>query len=280
MRAPLRPPLDISGSSESAMFTICKARVVMTRCGAVYKIALVGTLASLLMGQPREVRAKRGNELFQGYDLRTGGRLFRKATERQSELFFAQLPVRNLNHHAKLAGVFDFDGDGQPEVFLEWTISLHETFVHHFQVYRIAGAQVLLIGRFAFEGGPFARIAFYEPKSTGGTPKTIFEVMGGTMWSTWYLLAPDGKTTQKLGSGTGYKFLDLEKNGTYNLVIYGERPFEPICPSFSYMSGNAGLSPAVLRKDAGGYTKIWPPADWLPYDFQFTAVRLKSFRGA
>jgi hypothetical protein len=126
----------------------------------------------------------------------------------------------------------------------------------------------LLVGQFVFQGGPYAGIAYYKPQGTADTPKTVFEVMGGAKWSTWYLLGIDGKSTQKLGSGSNYQFIDLEKNGTYNLVVYGERPFEPVCGFFGYMSLNPGLFPIIFRKESSGYTKIWPPVNWLPYDFE------------
>ena len=34
------------------------------------------------------------------------------------------------------------------------------------------------------------------------------------------------------------------------------------------MSGSPGLYPEISRKEGTGYTQVWPPADWLPYDFQ------------
>ena len=126
----------------------------------------------------------------------------------------------------------------------------------------------MLLGQFVFEGGPIANIAFYQPPGTADIPKTVFEVMGGAKWSTWYLLGPDGRSTHKLGSGTDYHFIDLEKNGIYNLVANKERPFEPVCKVFGYMSLNPGLYPEIFRKEGSGYARIWPPADWLPYDFQ------------
>jgi len=88
------------------------------------------------------------------------------------------------------------------------------------------------------------------------------------MWGTWYQLSRDGKSTQELGSGTDYRFIDLEKNGIYDLVAYKERPFEPVCTVFGYMSGTPGLYPEIFRKEGIGYKQIWPPVDWLPYNFQ------------
>jgi hypothetical protein len=146
--------------------------------------------------------------------------------------------------------------------------SPNNTFVHHFQVYRIHGQGAVPLGHFVFEGGPFARIAFYQPRGTADTPKTIFDVMGGAKWGTWYLLSPDGKSTQKIGSGPEYQFIDLEKNGVYNLIGYKERSFEPVCTAFGYMGLNPGLYPEVFRKEGAGYTQVWPPSDWLPYDFE------------
>ena len=231
-------------------------------------VSLLPVLGSLLMGQSGEPRVKRGRELLNGYELRTAGRLFRQTTAMPSAVFVAQLPLTIIGEGAKLDGVFDFDGDGQQEVFLTWKTSANYTFVHHFQVYRILGQGAVLLGQFSFEGGPFANVAFHQPQGDADTPKTVFEVMGGAKWSTWYLLVPDGKSTQELGSGTNYQFIDLEKTGVYNLVVYKERPFEPVCPTFAYMGLNPGLYPEIFRKEGAGYTQIWPPADWLPYDFQ------------
>jgi hypothetical protein len=231
-------------------------------------VSLLLLPGSVLMGQSGELQARGEGELLNGYELRTGGKLFRQSTAMRPAVFVAQLPLKTVVKEARLAGVFDFDGDGQPEVFLTWRTSPNNTFIHHFQVYRMNGQDAALLGQFAFEGGPMARIAFYQPQGTADTPKVVFDVMGGAMWGTWYLLSLDGKSTQKLGSGTGYHFIDLEKNGIYNLVAYQERPFEPICTAFGYMSGNPGLYPEIFRKKGTGYTQIWPPADWLPYDFQ------------
>jgi hypothetical protein len=224
-------------------------------------------LCSVLLGQSGELPARRGEELLNGYELRTGGKLFRKATARQSAMFVAQLPLKTVSKPTRLLGVFDYDGDGQQEVFLGWTTSQKDDSVHHFQVYRIQGQDTVFLGQFAFEGGPISSIAFYKPPGTEDTPKTVFEVMGGAKWGTYYLLGPDGKGTQALGSGTNYHFIDLEKNGIYDLVVYEERPFEPVCP-FGYMSLNPGLFPTIFRKEGPGYAKIWPPTDWLRYDFR------------
>jgi hypothetical protein len=220
------------------------------------------------MGQSGELPARRDEQLLNGYELRTGGKLFRRTTAMRSAVFVAQLPLTTINKEAKLAGVFDFDGDGQQEAFLAWMTSENNAFVHHFQVYRIQGQGAVLLGQFTFEGGPLARLTFYQPQGTADSPKTIFDVMGGAMWGTWYLLSPDGKSTQALGSGTDYHFIDLEKDGIYNLVAYKERPFELVCSVFGFMSGSPGLFPDIFRKEGAGYTQIWPPADWLPYDFR------------
>ncbi len=221
-----------------------------------------------LMGQSGELQARGEKELLNGYELRTGGRLFRRTTAVPSGVFVTQLPSKNVGAGAKLAGVFDFDGDGQPEVFLTWMVSENSTFVHHFQVYRIQGQDAALLGQFAFEGGPMASVTFYPRQGASDTPKTVFDVMGGAMWGTWYLLSADGKSTQELGSGTDYQFIDLERNGIYNLVAYKERPFEPVCTAFGYMSGSPGLYPEIFRKEGTGYKQVWPPTGWLPYDFR------------
>ena len=225
-------------------------------------------VASVLMGQSGELRPQSGEELYRGYELRSGGRLFRKGKATGSAVLAAQLPLQTVVKQARLVGVFDFDGDGQKEVFLTWMTSPNDPFVHHFQVYRIQGQEAVLLGQFAFEGGPSAGITFYKPPGTADTPKTIFGVMGGSKWSTYYLLGPDGKSTQELGNGPDCKFIDLEKTGIYDLVVYKERPFEPVCGFFGYMSLDPGLFPEVSRKQGTGYSRIWPPADWLPYDFQ------------
>jgi hypothetical protein len=235
---------------------------------SIQMISLLLVPGSVLLGQSGELRPRGEAELLNGYELRTGGRLFRQTTVMRSALFVAQLPRKTVGERTRLAGVFDFDGDGRQEVFLTWMTSDHGAFVHHFQAYRIQGQSAVLLGQFEFKGGPSARIAFYQPQGASDTPKTIFEVMGGAMWGTWYLLGPDGKSTQELGSGTDYHFIDMEKTGTYNLVTNKERPFEPVCNIFGYMSGNPGLYPEVFRKEGTGYARIWPPADWLPYDFQ------------
>jgi hypothetical protein len=231
-------------------------------------VSLLPALGSVVQGQSAELHARRDKELLNGYELRTGGRLFRKTTAMRSAVFVAQLSLKTVGKGATLVGVFDFDGDGYQEVFLAWTTSKNYPFVHHFQVYRIQGQDASLLGQFVFEGGPFANIAFYQPQGTADTSKTVFEVMGGAKWGTWYLLSPDGKSTQELGSGTDYHFIDLDKSGIYSLVTYKERPFEPVCTVFGYMSLNPGLFPEVFGKGGTGYTQIWPPADWLPYDFQ------------
>jgi hypothetical protein len=231
-------------------------------------IALLTVLGPAIMAQPGELRARTGGEVLNGYEIRTGGKLFRRTAATPSGVFVAQLPLRSAGKGAKLAGVFDFDGDGRQEVFLQWMTSAKYPFVHHFEVCRIDGQKAVLIGQFAFEGAPQAGIAFYRPPSAADTPKTVFEVTGGAKWSSWYLLSPDGKDAPKVGDGAGYQFIDLEKTGIYDLVVYKERPFEPVCGFFGYMSLDPGLYPIVFRKNGTGYAKIWPPADWLPYDFQ------------
>jgi hypothetical protein len=231
-------------------------------------VSVLLTLGAALMGQSGELRVRSGDELLNGYELRTGGQLFRQTTAMRPAVFVAQLPLKTLGKEARLVGVFDFDGDGQQEAFLTWMTSPNNTFVHHFQVYRIQRQDAVLLGQFAFEGAPMARIAFYPPQGTADTPKVVFDVMGGAMWGTWYQLSRDGKSTQELGSGTDYRFIDLEKNGIYDLVAYKERPFEPVCTVFGYMSGTPGLYPEIFRKEGIGYKQIWPPVDWLPYNFQ------------
>ena len=235
---------------------------------SLHLVSLLLALGSALRGQSGELPARRDGELLNGSELRSGGRLFRQTTDMRSGVFVAQLPLKTVAEGARLVGVFDFDRDGQQEVFLTWMTSPNNTFVHHFQVYRLQRQDAVLLGQFEFEGGPIARIAFYQPQGDADTPKTVFDVMGGAMWGTWYLLSPDGKSTQELGSGTDYHFIDLEKNGIYSLVAYKERPFEPVCTVFGYMSGTPGLYPEIFRKEGATYKQIWPPADWLPYDFQ------------
>ena len=57
------------------------------------------------------------------------------------------------------------------------------------------------------------------------------------------------RSAQKLGSGADYQFIDLEKTGIYNLVVYKERPFEPVCTVFGYMSLNPGLYPEIFPQE-------------------------------
>ena len=218
-------------------------------------VSLLMATGAAVRGQSGVLRARSAAELVNGYELRSGGRLFRKTRTMGAAVFVTQIPLETAGDGARLVGVFDFDGDGQEEVFLSWTKSPDDTFVHHFQVYRIHGQEAVLLGHFEFEGGPVARIAFYQPQGTADTPKTIFEVMGGAKWGTWYLLSPDGKSTRELGRGSNYEFIDLEKNGVYSLIAYKERPFEPVCTVLGYMGLNPGLYPEVSRKDGAGYTK-------------------------
>lgn len=196
--------------------------------------------------QPRELQARRGNDLVQDDTA-------------------ARLPLPALNKKASLAAVLDADDHGRRDIIFQWMTGASYPFLHHFQVYRTSGRDSALLGEFTFEGGPNAGIAYYQPN-------TVFEIMGGAKWSTWYLLAPDGKSTRKLGDGSDYRFIDLENNGTYDLVVYKERPFEPVCSQLSYMSLNPGLYPIVFRKQGDSYSKIWPPPEWLPYDLQLKAA--------
>jgi hypothetical protein len=247
------------------------------RLPSAFSLLLVLSLELAAQRPPGVLEAKRGEQLYEGYELRTRGRLFQKSTVTRPAALVAQLPVDKLSARSRLVGVFDFDGDGQQEVFLGWRTSPEAPFVHHFQVYRIQSKGAVFLGQFSFEGGPVAGIAFYESRGRADTPKTVFEVMGGAKWGTFYLLGPNGQSAPKIGSGTNYEFTDLEKNGVYNLILYGERPFEPVCTVFGFQSLSPGLFPTVFRRDGFGYVKIWPPAEWLSYDFQLLG-RLKGVK--
>lgn len=220
-----------------------------------YCLILSGTARA----QPVELQAHRGQELLQGYELQPGGQLVRPDAA-------ARLSLPNPNKNANLAAVIDLDSSSRQEVILQWKTGANYPFAHHFQVYRTSGHDAALLHELTFEGGPTAGIAYYKPTGNADTPKTVFEIMGGAKWSTWYLLAPDGKSTRKLGDGSDYGFIDFENHGTYNLVVYKERPLEPVCGQLSFMSLNPGLYPIVLRKQGDSYSQVWPPADWLPYD--------------
>jgi hypothetical protein len=244
------------------------------RLSSAFSLLLLLPLELLAQRPPGVREARRGEQLYHGYELRPRGRLFQKPTVTRPAALVAQLPLAKLSPRSRLAGVFDFDGDGQQEVFLEWRTSAEASFVHHFQVYRIQSKDAVFLGQFSFEGG-YAGIAFYESPGRAEPPKTVFEVMGGAKWGTFYLLGPNGQSAPKIGSGTNYEFMDLEKNGVDNLILYGERPFEPVCTVFGFQSLSPGLFPTVFRRDGFGYAKVWPPVEWLSDDLQLLG-RLKG----
>ena len=152
------------------------------RLPSVFSLLLVLSVELAAQRSPGVLEARRGEQLHHGYELRTRGRLFQKSTVTRSAALVAQLPVDKLSPRSRLVGVFDFDGDGQQEVFLGWRTSPEAPFVHHFQVYRIQSKGAVFLGQFSFEGGPYAGIAFYESPGRADTPKTVFEVMGGAKW--------------------------------------------------------------------------------------------------
>jgi hypothetical protein len=76
-----------------------------------------------------------------------------------------------------------------------------------------------LLHEFTLTGAQVKALSVCRPPKGPDTPKTVIDIQGGAYWGTTYLLMPDGSPA-KLFEASSYEFVDLNKDGIYELVSW------------------------------------------------------------
>jgi hypothetical protein len=150
------------------------------------------------------------------------------------------------------------------ELFLGWVDPDH--FEHHIEVFRGGrGSNAVLVHDFMLLGGPGGGISFFQPPDGRDAETVLVDIQGGAYWSTTYLLAPDGQSVEKLFDAVDYQFVDLDRDGVYELIAWNRRPFDMRC---NFGIFGVRIYPEIFLRSGASYHKAWPPSEWVASDPQ------------
>jgi hypothetical protein len=152
------------------------------------------------------------------------------------------------------------------ELFLGWVDpeSQPGNVEHHIEIFRgRAGSGAKFLRDFTLLGGPGENVSFFHPPDGRDTPAVLLNIQGGAYWGTTYLVAPDRQKVDKLFDACDYEFVDLDRDGVYEPIAWGRRPFDVRC-GFGIFA--VRFYPEIFVHTGETYRKIWPPPDWAAPD--------------
>ncbi|HEY6293779.1 MAG TPA: hypothetical protein VI455_19670 [Terriglobia bacterium] len=193
------------------------------------------------------------------YRLLDDGRIVGNGSAAGANDVLLSLPPGSWHRGAKLLGVFDLDA-GEDEAMLGWDEPWIPTGLadHGFQVFiGPKGRLARLLREFTLTGGPQVKFSFCRPPKGPDTPKTLIDVQGGAYWGTTYLLMPDGSPA-KLFDAASYEFLDLNRNGVYELVAWDWHTPALRCDMSMFGGGPRIYAPGTLLPGDMAYRQVWP----------------------
>lgn len=154
-----------------------------------------------------------------------------------------------------LHGVFDFDGDGEGEVFIEWHEQRPEYGIdHHYQIYK-KKEKYEILGDFKIEDMmEDCDVVFVTEPDPDQPRKVLLTIRGGSRYCELYLLSRDGKSANEVYGAASWGLQDIDRDGIYELVMIqihsGEERFS-IDLQFRYI----GIF--QWDDDSLSYRKIW-----------------------
>ena len=171
-----------------------------------------------------------------------------------------------LPEGTKLLGVFDWDRDGRPEIFAGRTVPLagkNNEFENHLLVLTEGpGGSTLVQGEYLIRDTELQQIAFFTPPDTRDTVKLIADVLGGSYWSTGYLVESGLDQPMKLFEGaTDGEFVDLNGDGVYEAIAWNRRPDDQRCRFGMF---GVRVKPSLFVRDGQHYRSVSParPGAW------------------
>lgn len=194
------------------------------------------------------------------FELTPDGNILKKVTAASGTLTerIARLPEGSWQEGAEVALVVDFDGDGFQDVILERAVKDENAGFgesSHIDVFRGGPGDVAArAGNFDMEG-PAGWEVIAEPDAHKPV-KVIKYQRGGAYWGSAYLLSRDGRSLEEAYSGSGWARLDLDGDGTAEVVTYDWHLNDRRC----YYDRLAGNDFEILRFDEAtfAYKRSWP----------------------
>jgi hypothetical protein len=162
-----------------------------------------------------------------------------------------------MDRKPTLHGVFDFDGDGEEEIFIEWHEQREEYGVdHHYQVYKEKEGEYEVLGDFKIEDMmEDCYVGFIKETDPDQPRKVLFSTRVGSRYEALYLLSRDGRSVDEVCSATAWGLQDIDRDGIHEIMIIymhsWERRFS-IDLQFRYI--------VIFQWDdeSFSYRKIWP----------------------
>jgi hypothetical protein len=237
--------------------------VSTANCARILAFFAVGTLGfsqSTLYGPPASTRATlQGSKTVLGYRLSGDTRTILGPASRSGQVLI-RLPSVDRKAVPKLLGMLRHGAD--IELFLGWMDPNSEpgNFENHIEIFRgKSGTESTLVHDFKLFGGPGAMVNFFQPPDARDTPAVLFDVIGGASWATTYLLAPDRQSVDQLFQGSWYAFADLDRDGIYELITWGNRPNDQRC---NFGLFGAQFDPEIFIRSGSGFQHAWPSPDF------------------
>jgi formylglycine-generating enzyme required for sulfatase activity len=183
------------------------------------------------------------------------------------------LPKSDLLKGAEVLGEFDWDRDGQPEIFAVKSNPISEYgFDNHLMVFRkqLDGA-ISLDREYIIRDDNRISLYFYKPPDARDRNKVIVDALESAKSGTTYLLQSDIASPVKLGSATDLEVLDLNGDGVYEAVAWGGLLDDRRC-EFGFFG--SWFMPRIFARIGNKYQCVWPmqAALWREVMSQFADV--------
>ncbi|MFN7992817.1 MAG: hypothetical protein U0Q18_04415 [Bryobacteraceae bacterium] len=173
----------------------------------------------------------------------------------------------SLNAHAQLLGILA--SGSSLKVVTGWAAQLTSSsgdatgWVQHFQVFQSNRRSARLLSRFTlkYECGlhPPMRTRSYVAPDGRDSSKIIIENCATAISRTVYLLRSDNYLPEELFETPAYDFLDLNRDGVYELLSWGTRPNDRRCKWGMF---SMYVNPDIYLRSGQTYYRAWPPSDW------------------
>src|SRR5262249_4913973 len=114
-----------------------------------------------------------------------------------------------------------------------------------------------LLREFTLTGAQVENVSFCRPPKVQDIPKIFIDIQGGAYWSTTYVLMPDG-SPEKLFDSSSYEFVDLNRDGVYELAAWDWHTPALRCDMSMFGAGPKIYAPGTFLPGDLAYRQVWP----------------------
>jgi hypothetical protein len=192
------------------------------------------------------------------YRVLEDGQIVRNSKIPGADDVILKLPAGKWHSGAKLLGLFDLDA-GKEEAVLGWDLEQPGgDWHHHFQVFTGQRPQeARLLREFTLTGAQVESVSFCRPPKVQDIPKIFIDIQGGAYWSTTYVLMQDG-SPEKLFDSSSYEFVDLNRDGVYELAAWDWHTPALRCDMSMFGAGPKIYAPGTFLPGDLAYRQVWP----------------------